>query len=159
MNESIVTLLRGLRTAYDMTSVTRIPSWDTVKSAIEKMPYSDTDREAALSLRIEEIETVEFQVLMNDMVVEIERLVGSGVQKSQESFNTAWNKITGRMDIIIQKVREVREKTGRVVTVEEVIETDFPKIIESTDEGYLPILVSLIEARLTSDEIIGGGRK
>ena len=60
------------------------------------------------------------------------------------------------MDIIIQKVREVREKTGRIVTVEEVIETDFPKIIESTDEGYLPILVSLLEARLTSDEIIGG---
>ena len=51
---------------------------------------------------------------------------------------------------------EVRANTGRIVTVEEVIETDFPKIIESTDEGYLPILVSLLEARLTSDEIMGG---
>ena len=156
MNESIVTLLRGLRTEYDMTSVTRIPSWDTLKTAIEKMPYSDTDKEAALSLRIEEIETVEFQVLMNDMIIEMERLVGTGIQKSQDSFNAAWSKITGRMNVIIQKVIEVRANTGRIVTVEEVIETDFPKIIESTDEGYLPILVSLLEARLTSDEIIGG---
>jgi len=156
MNESIVTLLRGLRTEYDMTSVTRIPSWDTLKTAIEKMPYSDTDKEAALSLRIEEIETVEFQVLMNDMIIEMERLVGTGIQKSQDSFNAAWSKITGRMNVIIQKVIEVRANTGRIVTVEEVIETDFPKIIESTDEGYLPILVSLLEARLTSDEIMGG---
>ena len=156
MNESIVTLLRGLGTEYDMTSVTRIPSWDTLKTAIEKMPYSDTDKEAALSLRIEEIETVEFQVLMNDMIIEMERLVGTGIQKSQDSFNAAWNKITGRMNVIIQKVIEVRANTGRIVTVEEVIETDFPKIIESTDEGYLPILVSLLEARLTSDEIMGG---
>ena len=156
MNESIVTLLRGLRTEYDMTSVTRIPSWDTLKTAIEKMPYSDTDKEAALSLRIEEIETVEFQVLMNDMIIEMERLVGTGIQKSQDSFNAAWSKLTGRMNVIIQKVIEVRANTGRIVTVEEVIETDFPKIIESTDEGYLPILVSLIEARLTSDEIMGG---
>ncbi len=160
MNEGMIEILRRLKSKNDMTSVTKIPSWDSLRAGIMDSPYPDTDKEAAIGLRVEEISNVEFQVMMGDLLVEIERLVGGdGLAKNEDAFRTAYTKLTNRLDIMTERVVVVREKTGKMTSVEEVLETDFEDVLEDTEMGYIPILVTLIEAKLQSQNILNGSQK
>lgn len=160
MNEGMIEILRRLKSKNDMTSATKIPSWDSLRAGIMDSPYPDTDKEAALGLRIEEIGDVKFQVMMGDLLVEIERLVGGdGLAKNEDAFRTAYTKLTNRLDIMTERVVVVREKTGKMTSVEEVLETDFEDVLEDTEMGYIPILVTLIEAKLQSQNILNGSQK
>ena len=160
MNEGMIEILRRLKSKNDMTSSTKIPSWDSLRTGIMDSPYPDTDKEAALGLRIEEIGNAEFQVMMGDLLVEIERLVGGdGLAKNEDAFRTAYTKLTNRLDVMTERVVVVREKTGKMTSVEEVLETDFEDVLEDTEMGYIPILVTLIEAKLQSQNILNGSQK
>ena len=58
-----------------------------------------------------------------------------------------------------ERVVVAREKTGKMTSVEEVLETDFEDVLEDTEMGYIPILVTLIEAKLQSQNILNGSQK
>lgn len=154
MTESMVQLLRSISNIHDMENFTKIPSWNAFKDGLMNSPYSTTDIEAALSLKVEEIETIEFQVVVNDFIVELERLIDKSLPKNEEAFENAYSKLTGRADTIVQKFLEVSATEGSHVTVEDVIENDYPDIIKYTDSVYLPILISILEAKTQANQIL-----
>ena len=155
MLDILTPLLKGLKNANDMTSFTKIPSFEIFKNAVSGLPYKSTDIEAVLRNDVASIETIELQVKMNDFIFELSRLIGTEIGYSEEALCKAYNMLFNRPASIVNEYFNVNKSSDRHVSVQEVLETSFPKVLENTDEVYIGIMISLLETKIESIQIGG----